>query len=235
MRLAGVALHLLGGLLCVSLVFPLLPRGVRQRIKQLWSRHLLFFLGIELEVRGSVIDGALLVANHISWVDIFVINTARPTAFVAKSEVRDWPLIGYLAAKTETIFIERGRSREALHVAHRMAELLAAGRDVAVFPEGTTSDGSEVLPFHAALLQPAISVDAPVQPLALLYRNGDGSRATAPAYVGETSFSECLAAILATPGLRATLHCLSPHPAGGRSRRELADELRAGIGAALPI
>ena len=229
LRFGGVALQLFAGLAVVTAVYPCVGRSTRQRLKQRWSLQLLARLGITLDRRGEIGAGALLCANHISWVDIFVINATQPTAFVAKSEVRGWPLIGALAAKTETLFIERGRSRHALHIAHRMASLLAAGRNVAVFPEGTTSDGCAVLPFHAALLQPAISAGAPVQPLAIVYRDAAGRRSTAPAYVGDMSFLASLRNILSTRGLRAEIHCLPVIVVAGRTRRELAAAAEAAI------
>lgn len=233
LRRLGLGFHLLAGLVIVFAVYPLVAPARRQWLKQAWSRQMLRILGIRLEVRGAIEAGVLLVANHISWVDIFVINAACPTTFVAKAEVRNWPLIGALAARTETLFIERQRGRHALHIAHRMAELLAGGGNVAFFPEGTTTDGAQLLPFHAALLQPAISAGVAVQPLAIAYRDADGKRATAPAYVGDTSFMECVAAIMAAKGLQAELDCLPPVVAIDRNRREIAADCAAQIQASL--
>lgn len=217
----------------VAGVYPFVSPARRLRLKQLWSRQLLEILGIRLTVRGEVAAGALLVANHISWVDIYVINAARPTGFVSKSEIRAWPLIGWLAAKTDTLFIERGRHRHAQHIAHEMSKLLKNGHSIAVFPEGTTSDGTGLLPFHAALLQPAISAEVPLQALAITYRDSAGARTTIPAYVGETSFAQCLSAILDARGLEAELVCLRPLSSPLGNRRALAAAAEEAIHAAL--
>ena len=143
--------------------------GDRRRLllKQTWSAAILDALGIELEADLThAVPGALLVANHISWVDIFVINAALPSAFVSKEEVRRWPVIGWLAAKNDTVFLRRGSRGHARIINDQIAGILAQGKHVAVFPEGTTSDGRCLLHFHAALLQPALAAGRPVLPVA---------------------------------------------------------------------
>ena len=137
------------------------------------------------------------MANHVSWLDIFVINAAYPAAFVSKAEIRQWPLFGWLAAKNDTVFLRRGSRGHAKIVNGEIAALLELGRHVALFPEGTTTDGSHVQNFHAALLQPAIDAGAPIQPLALAYRLPDGRYTRAAAYDGDLSLGESIAAIIA--------------------------------------
>ena len=167
-------------------------------MRQIWSSQLLGILGIRLAAEEPfVVPGSLLVSNHVSWVDVFVINAAYPAAFVSKAEVRQWPLIGWLAAKNETVFLRRGSRGHAKLVNGEIADLLGRGRHVAIFPEGTTTDGSHVLGFHAALLQPAIQAAAPIQPLAISYRLPDGSFTRAPAYDGDVSLIDCIKAIMA--------------------------------------
>lgn len=167
-------------------------------MKRWWSGRLLGLLGVTLELRGTPVEpGCLLVANHVSWLDIFVINAAWPAAFISKAEVRQWPLIGWLAAKNETVFLRRGSRGHARIVNGEIAALLGQGRHVALFPEGTTTDGREVHHFHAALLQPAIDAGAAIQPLAIAYRLPDGRFTRAPAYDGDVSLGECLRAIIA--------------------------------------
>ena len=174
--------------------------------------------------------GSLLVANHISWVDIFVINALAPSAFISKAEVREWPLIGWLAARNETVFLRRGSRGHARQVNAEIAALLDAGRTVAVFPEGTTTDGSRVLGFHAALLQPALSAGHPVQPVALSYHRPDGSPSRAPAYDGDIRLGECLAAIVAERGLVARVQSAAALAAGHDSdRRGVAQAAREAI------
>ncbi len=139
-----------------------------------------------------------------------MINAACPAAFISKAEVRDWPLVGWLAAKNETVFLRRGSRGHARIVNSEIATLLDRGRQVALFPEGTTTDGSHVHAFHAALLQPAIEAGAPIQPLALAYRLPDGRFTRAPAYDGDVSLADCLKAIVAEREIVARIHVLPP-------------------------
>lgn len=181
--------------------------------------------------------GALLVANHASWVDIFVINASLPAAFVAKAEVRNWPLIGWLAARNDTVFLRRGSRGHAREVNAEIAAILAEGRYVAVFPEGTTTDGRSLLHFHAALIQPALLAERPVLPVALSYWHEGGQRSLAPRYDGDISLGACLQAIVAA---RRTLARLVVTPAlglAGEDRRQVAAAARAAIAAAarLPL
>ncbi|MDP2795312.1 MAG: lysophospholipid acyltransferase family protein [Sulfurisoma sp.] len=220
-RLAYLALHLLAGAATVALVYPWASPSHRLSLTQRWSRRLLRGLGIELRVSGTAADG-LLVANHISFLDIFVINAVAPAAFVSKDDVRGWPLIGWLATRTDTIFLERGSRAAAQHARARLVEQLRAGRRAAVFPEGTTTIGDRVLPFHGALFQAAIDAGAPVTPLALRYTSRDGRRSAAPAYVDAITLWQCLRAIAAADGLVAHIEVLPPLPSLITDRRHLA-------------
>jgi 1-acyl-sn-glycerol-3-phosphate acyltransferase len=203
-----------------------------------WSRGLLRLLGVRVEVSGLPPQwphGSVLVANHISWLDIFLIYTEAPGLFVAKSEIRSWPLIGSLIARVGTLFIERGSPRHARRMNTQMAEALAQDRLICLFPEGATTEGREVLPFHAALLQPAIACGAFVIPIALRYTEADGSFCAAPNYAGETSLPTSLWRILSHRGLRAQLHFLPPLSAVNAERRALARQTEALIAAKLEL
>lgn len=230
-RYARLALHLLEGMLTLACITPLVAPSTVLRLRQRWSARLLALLGIELEAGNhAVVPGSLLVANHVSWVDIFVINALAPAAFISKAEVRGWPVIGWLAAKSETVFLRRGSRGHAREVNAEIAALLDAGRNVAVFPEGTTTDGSRVLGFHAALLQPAIAAGHPVQPLALSYHGDDGCPSRAPAYDGDVSLGQCLAAIIAERRLVARIQPAAPLPIDqATDRRQLAQRARETI------
>ncbi|THF61749.1 lysophospholipid acyltransferase family protein [Pseudothauera rhizosphaerae] len=224
-----MAVHVVQGVLTIALVFPFCGKARHLALRQRWSRRLLAILGIRLQAEGTpVAPGCLLVANHISWVDIFVINALAPSAFVSKAEVRAWPVAGWLAAKSDTVFLRRGSRGHAKIVNAEIAALLGAGRNVAVFPEGTTTDGSQVLHFHAALLQPAIAAGRPVQPLALSYHTPDGVRSRAPAYDGDVSFGECFSAIVGERALIARLQAAEPVATDPHTtdRRELAQRTR---------
>jgi 1-acyl-sn-glycerol-3-phosphate acyltransferase len=208
-RLSRLALHLLAGALAAALVYSRLPTGRRQSLKQRWSRQLLECVGVELQVCGTAAEG-LLVANHISFLDIYVINAVAPAAFVAKDEVRRWPLIGWLATQTDTIFLERGSRSAVQHARAKLVDHLRAGRRVAVFPEGTTTTGERMLPFHGALFQAAIDAGAPITPLALRYTGSDGRRSAVPAYVDAITLWQALRAIVTADGLVARIEVLPP-------------------------
>lgn len=205
-RLMLVLVLLLAGLLIEVLVFPLI--GIRQRETCIrhWSRLLLRAVGIHVRVSGAVPSGACLIAaNHVSWLDIMVINAQRPAQFVAKSEIRDWPVLGLLVARAGTHFIERAR-RHAVHaVIQELTRALREGRAVGVFPEGTTNDGRSLKPFHANLLQAALDAPAPVVPLSIRYQDAQGRPSDAIDYVGDITFVDSLWRILRASQLRAQL------------------------------
>lgn len=230
--------HLLAGLLTVALLFPLYTRERRWRAIQRWAAGILAILNVTVEVRGALPRGtrALLgVANHVSWLDIYVMHANWRVRFVAKSEVRDWPAIGWLSARTGTLFIHRGRHRHAAEINRAIHEAFATGDAIAVFPEGTTTDGTELRRFHASLLQPAVDEKALVVPVALRYRSADGAIDTAPSYVGDTSLMESIATIVSRRRLLAELSFLEPIDGDGRNRRELAAIAQAAIARALNL
>jgi len=221
----------------VACAYPLLHDRRRLLLKQRWSRQLLEILGIRVDANlPGIAQGHLLVANHISWLDVFVLNATRPMAFVAKAEVRHWPVIGWLAAKTDTVFLQRGRRCHAREINARIANLLAAGKDVAIFPEGTTTDGSTVLAFFGALMQPAIDSRRAIHPVSISYFDETGKPSQAPVYAGDTTMMECLAAIIATPRITARLNQTPPiTPNGLATRRTLAGMARGAIAFSLGI
>jgi 1-acyl-sn-glycerol-3-phosphate acyltransferase len=220
-RLAAVGLHFIAGMLTVALVYPWVAPQRQLRLKRRWSRRLLRFLGVELRASGGEPQG-LLVANHVSFLDIFVINAVTPVAFVSKSEVRHWPLVGWLAARTDTIFLQRGSRSAAQQARATLVWRLRAGERAAVFPEGTTTRGDHVLPFHGALFQAAIDAGAPVTPLALRYADRRGRASDAAAYVDDVTLGQCLLAIARADGLVATVEVLDPIPPLVADRRHLA-------------
>jgi len=163
-RLAHAVAHGLHGLAIVLFAFPSLDAAARHERIRWWSRKMFAVLGIAFEHQGTPADGgSLLVANHISWLDIMAIHAVVPRArFVSKADVKAWPLVARLVDSAGTLYLERERKRDALRVVHAVAEALSAGQEVAIFPEGTTSSGHGLLPFHANLLQAAIATAMPV-------------------------------------------------------------------------
>lgn len=229
-------LHLLHGALLCAAVFPFLTPARRQQRVGWWSRRMLHMLGITLASRGTPRGGAtLLVANHVSWLDILAINAVQPARFVSKADVRGWPLIGWLVACGGTLFIERERKRDALRVVHQVAEALQQGQVVAVFPEGTTSEGHDLLPFHANLLQAAISTGTPIQPVALRFSDAKDAVSAAAPYVGDTHLLRSLWMVVTAHGLRAQLRWLPATDARHADRRALALTLRQQIRDALGV
>jgi 1-acyl-sn-glycerol-3-phosphate acyltransferase len=235
-RIARAAAHVLRGAAICAFAFPFLDRPRRMAQVRRWSAQLLRLLGIALEVHGSPRPGAtLVVANHVSWLDIVAIDAVHPVRFVAKADVRRWPLLGFLVASGGTLFIERERKRDAMRVVHQVAAALAEGDVVAVFPEGTTSDGSALLPFHANLLQAAVATGTPVQPAALRFVDDEHDPSPAAPYVGDTHLLVSLWRVVTARGLRARVHWLPPRASTHADRRRLGETLRADIAAALGV
>ena len=236
LRLLLIGLHVLSGALQVALLFPFGGNTGRQRLKRTWSRQLLTLLGIRIEaVDGGLsgIESGLVVCNHISFIDIFVINALLPSGFVAKNDVAQWPLIGWLCRHNDTVFIERG-SRKAAHNTHRnMLAAFGAGKRLVVFPEGTTTAGDRLLPFHAALFQSAIDAAAPVHAVCLSYHHADGLRSAAPAYIDDISLVTCMMTVLRVRGLTARITLAASFAPPLPERRHLAHAAHHAVAAAL--
>ncbi|NDY93252.1 lysophospholipid acyltransferase family protein [Ideonella livida] len=234
-RLLRVLLHVLWGLLILAFLFDRLDTAGRHARIGAWSAGLLRALGLRLQVHGQARAGAgLLVANHVSWLDIAALHSACPRArFVSKADVLQWPLLGWMIRQGGTLFIQRERKRDAMRVVHEMAAAIGQGDLVAVFPEGTTGPGHPVLPFHGNLLQAAIAVAAPIQPVALRYHQPGQAFAEAARYIGDTTLLGSLACILMASGLTVEVDFLSPQASAHADRRSLAEALRGQLEAAL--
>ena len=231
-RFLRVLSHLVTGLLTVWLVFPKLSHVQREQRVTAWAQAMLGRLNIELQIVGELPANGplLLVANHISWLDILVVHAVRHCRFISKSDIRNWPLIGTLATAAGTLYIHRESRRDAMRVVHSMASALQAGDVLAVFPEGTTGDGHDVLPFHGNLLQAAISVNVPVQPVALRFVDRVSNQASlAPCYIGDETLLTSLWRTLCSRDLRAVVAFGDPQLSDGRDRREWAEALRASV------
>ncbi len=234
-RLLGGVVHVLHGLAIVLTRFPALDAAQREVRVQWWAVKMLRTMGIALRIDGAPhTGGTLLVANHVSWLDIMAVHAVCPHArFVSKADVKAWPLLWRLIDAGGTLYLERERKRDALRVVHAMAEALAAGQTVAVFPEGTTSDGRALLPFHANLLQAAIATGTPVQPVALRFSDAFEPVSRAVEFVGATTLVESLWRVARGEGVVARIQLLPAEASAGADRRALAERLQAQIGAAL--
>jgi 1-acyl-sn-glycerol-3-phosphate acyltransferase len=237
-RFTGLIAHCARGLIMLRLTYPKRPRAEQPAMVQTWSRQLLEILGIRLRVipdSAPVSAPCMGVANHISWLDPFVINASHPARFVAKAEIRSWPFIGALCQMAGTLFIERIKRRDAHRINAMLGDALDAGDLVAVFPEGTTSEGDMVRHFHGNLLQAAIDRGLPLQPMTLSYLKPDGSRCAAAAHVGEQTLIASVLQVLSRTSIVVELRFLPPITTQGRSRRELAQMAEAAIAGALNL
>lgn len=231
-RLLRILGHILTGLWVVAVRLPRLQPSQQNARVQVWALAFLGHAGIELEIRGQppVTGPVLLVSNHISWLDIPVMHAARHCRFVSKSDVQDWPLVGTLATAAGTLYIERSSRRDALRMVHLMRDALIANEVLAVFPEGTTGDGRAVLPFHANLLQAAISADAPAQPVGLRFVDkASGQTSHAPSYIGDETLLGSIWRTLSAPAIVAVVHYGEPEQAEGRDRRAWSEQLRGTV------
>src|SRR2546423_3753092 len=221
-RLAGLVLVMLGAAV-VSPVLPLLPYRWRAWIVRGCARNTLRALGVRWRVRGRLpAHKALVVANHVSWLDIVVILAAGGARLVAKSEVRGWPVVGRIAAYTGAFFVDRSRPRTLPSTVDSVGVALAGGAVVAVFPEGTTSCGEGVGSFRPAFFQAAVAAGACVVPLALSF-TANGEPTPQPAFIGEGHLAAALNRVLALRGLTVGLSFgTAIHPAAAASRRTLA-------------
>ncbi len=201
------------------------------RYVEVWARGMLAAIGIEVRVKGHPAQGpVLMAANHISWLYILVMHAACHCRFVAKSEIRSWPVLGLLTTGGGSLYIERSSNRDALRVVHQMAEALQQGHVLAVFPEGGTGDGITLLPFHANLLQAAISADAPIQPIALQFMDAQTHAISlAPCYRDDDTLLGSLWRTLCAPPLLAQVRYGDTQTAEGRNRREWAQDLQATV------
>ena len=231
-RLLRAVVHAFGGWRTIRFTFPKLSQAEREAEVQAWALRMLTIMGVRLVVQGSPPEQGpvLLVANHLSWLDILAIHAARHVRFVSKSGVRQWPLIGTLSDGAGSLYIERERRRDAVRVVHHMTEALRKGELIAVFPEGTTSDGRGLLPFHANLLQAAISSGAPVVPAAIRYADAaTGETSQAPRYIDDDNLVTSLWNTLKAPPLLAIVRFGEAQPSLGRDRRAWAQSLHADV------
>ncbi|MCU0952191.1 MAG: 1-acyl-sn-glycerol-3-phosphate acyltransferase [Burkholderiaceae bacterium] len=255
LRLLGMVVMLLSGLLIASVVFPWQRQSARNRIIRRWSALLMRVCGVRVRTvnAGASLPpalaatgmrpggpGRLLLINHISWIDIFGINAAMPARFVAKAEIGAWPVMGTLVTLAGTLYIERGR-RHAVHAMNvKVREKLAAGESVAVFAEGTTTDGATLLPFHSNLIAPAVEAGCEVWPVALRYTQR-GVPSQAAAFIGEMTLVESMWRIVSAWGLELEVAFLPPvatAAADGQpapTRHQIAQAARASIGAHLGV
>lgn len=236
-RLSRLLLHILSGLL-QSIAYPHFNRAIQRWMARRWSKNFLEILNIKLIQNGTPPkedeQRVILIANHISWLDIMVIMTRYPVRFVAKAEILSWPLLNILCRNAGTIFIDREKRNDTLRINQAISDTLSVGDSVAIFPEGATSNGTALLHFHASLLQSAVDAQAALYPVAISYRDMAGLHNTKAAYVNITIL-ESLKLILEQPTIRVEISFLDSIRCKDKNRRELARLSEHAISEALQL
>jgi 1-acyl-sn-glycerol-3-phosphate acyltransferase len=224
-----MAAHAALAALILATIFPLAGAERRRALIAWWSGKLLRILAVRARVEGERPRAAAIVAaNHVAWLDIFVVLSAVPLRFIGKSEIRSWPVAGWIAARAGTIFIRRGLRRDIARINERVHEALADAQCIGFFPEGTTGDGERLLKFHSSLFEPAVANGARVYPAAIRYDAPDGTPCREVLY-GELSFLESVAATIRAPGFTATLTFGAPIETMGAHRRDVARRAHAEV------
>jgi len=227
-RLSRVVGHILYGLVLVYSVWDRQDAATRERRTIAWSMRLLNLLGLTVQCQGKPHAGArLVISNHISWLDIIVINSVMPSRFVSKAEVGQWPVIGRLVTAAGTLYLVRERRRDAMRVLGLMAQALRDGQSVAVFPEGTTGAGHELMHFHANLVQSAIDAPAPIQPVVLSYRDAHHAVSPSAAYIGDTGLLSSMWMVASAKDLTVSVQILPAETVAHADRRMLTERLHS--------
>lgn len=227
LRVARMVLHIAHGLATVALIFPRATQKRRDRMIRAWGHKVLRIFCVVQRVDkppGFDVQAGrrLYVGNHISWLDIYALQAVTAARFVAKAEIASWPVLGRLIRLAGTVFIERGKRSDTRRINRTIGAHLQADEAIAVFPEGTTSDGRDVIKFHGNLLQAAIDADAEIVPFCLRYLDERGHYSDAAAFIGEMTMRDSILRVLREKRLVCELTFFSPLKADGRTRRELA-------------
>lgn len=201
-----------------------MPLAERAAWLHRWCKTCLRRLGVECDCNGVPPRNTLLVANHLSYLDVLVFSAITPCIFVAKKEVVGWPVFGSMARLSGTIFVDRRRRADVHRVAEQMAEAARAGVTVVVFPEGGSSNGRDVLPFYSSLLEPAVELQLPVTPAHISYTLRDGNPETDICYWGDMTLAPHLARLLSRHGVRPRIRFGQPRVYS--DRKQAATETR---------
>lgn len=211
-----MAVHTLVGVLVVSLIFPVGTKHFKLGLIKWWCKHLLDIFNVNVISFGDeppsykTASNNMIIANHISWIDIHAINSILPLTFIAKSDIKSWPIFGYLASKGNVLFIERGKRHHATRIVDITTRHLKTGDNLCLFPEGTTTDGTEIMPFKGSVIQSAIEAQSTIWPVAIRYPHPDGGINTAVAYAGDTTMAQSIQQLLLQKCPVIELHFLAP-------------------------
>lgn len=225
-RISRVVLHTLTGFVIAGLLLPMVNKRYRYKLIQWWCKGLLAAFNIKVVVSGHIppsdLSHAMIIANHISWADIHVLNSVIPLRYIAKSDIRHWPIFGFFASRVNTLFVDRAKKQDALRIVDITTACLKAGDRLCLFPEGTTTDGSLVLPFKSSLIEAASRAETPIYPVAIHYPLPNGGANTAMAYAGSTTLKESMQQALAIKSPVVMIHFFAPISSKHQDRRALA-------------
>ena len=231
-KLILIIILFINGLIIAAGIFPAVnllystgnAKIKRDALKTRWLSRFSAIIKLQIAKEGELPElGTLIVSNHISWLDIIVIGQYLPAYFVAKSDISSWPIIGYLARQGGTIFIRRGNKQHIKITAEKMVWLLKQNNNIIAFPEGTTTNGAEVLNFHSSLFQPALLTKSAVQPVAIQYQGEAKDHAP---FIGDDGFVPHLIRMLSLDKIEVNLSFLPVIASTGKSRNELSLETR---------
>ena len=239
LRIFRLALHLLQGVITAGTLLRFAREPLRSRIIRSWAAKLLVILKIETRIKGKVptlaTRGVMFVSNHVSWMDIWLLQSVRPVRFISKADVRGWPVIGFLAQAGGTLFIHREKRHHTAAIVGQAAAVLAQGDCLALFPEGTTTTGLRLRPFHPSLFQVPVDHGADIALVTIRYVFEDGRIDTAPAYADEITMPESMRAILARRKIIAEVNYFDTLAVQGKTRRALCSEAETAIARALNL
>jgi 1-acyl-sn-glycerol-3-phosphate acyltransferase len=178
-------------------------------------------LNVEVTVRGTPPNGGLLTCNHLSYLDIVVLSGIHRQVFLSKAEVKSWPIIGWLTRCAGTLFVRRDRKADVADLQSQIHDVVAQGIPLTIFPEGTSSDGSTVLPFRSSFLEPAAQNNWPVTPAWIGYRLDEGSVADEVCYWRDMTFAPHFFKLLSKKKIYVTVVFGEPIESG-LSRKQMA-------------
>lgn len=224
-RVLRIFLHTITGLIIAAAILPMMNKASKKSLIKWWCGGLLRAFHIKVLTMGNLppasTKGVMFVANHVSWADIHALNSQIALRFIAKAEIRNWPIFGYLSQKADALFIDRSKKQVAGKIVDITSTCLADGDNLCFFPEGTTTDGKQVLAFKSSVLQAAINANTIIWPVAIRYVNADGSINTAMAYAGDIGLVESMRQIIRQKKAIVELHFLPPIQASNQNRRDL--------------
>jgi 1-acyl-sn-glycerol-3-phosphate acyltransferase len=231
--------HIVVGITILATVWVFCEQAARDKLIRWWSKGVLRRFNIKVVIYGEPPTlgeaSGMILANHISWIDIYALNSVIPVRFIAKSDINTWPVFGYLARKSGTIFINRSSRKDTARIVNKTVENLINGYNVAFFPEGTTTDGTTLGHFKSSLVQAAIIANATIKPLAIRYPNPDGSPNPKLAYAGETTMAESMMHALSTKQPVVELHFLPTIESQAGNRQSITQKAHAVIAKTLGV